>query len=454
MIDYVALDISYLERELLTKNSLLNFTKEAKINPESGEFEIIETVEGRVKPELTAKHKNLVFEIYRNGNIYIKGSVHVYFNDGIHNHNDFTIDNLIWVFNDLNQKFGIKAELTKIRHLEFGLNIESLPYNSPTIIRNLMFEGGKGKGPLPFKYYLQRTKSEFVSTEERDNYRLKIYDKGQHYKKNYEIFRFECKTQKGSSLISIGIKCLNDLIIKDKVRSLGERLISLWDEVVISDCSIRKNELSQKQLIKLKDWKNSKYWIELHNKTREKGRNKFSRELTNYRKVVQDHSDNVHKIIKEAIIEKWCKITKKLDPVQNIDMVQDHPIILYDPAPNQPTKKILSESRFCKITGVDITSQKEGSKFVRESILRAMKEDYDPLMYEYLKSKFGPVRKQPKDFKEELVIIAKNIRNKDSNPRANMEGKNQRKIRILKNFKNFYKLSLFPFQESVNEVSN
>ena len=63
MTDYSTLDISYLDRDHLIK--LLPFSALAKVDAETGNTEIIEQKEGAVKPELTAKYKNLIFEIYK-----------------------------------------------------------------------------------------------------------------------------------------------------------------------------------------------------------------------------------------------------------------------------------------------------------------------------------------------------------------------------------------------------
>ena len=78
-----------------------------------------------------------------------------------------------------------------------------------------------------------------------------------------------------------------------------------------------------------------------------------------------------------------------------------------------------------------------------------MKEDYDPLMYDYLKSKHGPPEK--KSFKQELIIIAKYFRNLDSNPRAIEKAKEVRKI-VKHDFAvQKYKSSLFPFENRTAE---
>ena len=439
MTDFNTLGLNYLDRDHLIK--LLPFSAPAKVDAETGNVEIIKQKEGTVKPELTAKYKNLLFEIYRNGFICVKGSLHVYFNNGEHNHNDFTIDNFIWVLKDLQLRFGIIPAKTSIRHLEFGLNIDELIYPTPRIIQNLMFQAGKGKEPMIFKYEKQKTKSEFKTTE-RDEYTLKVYDKSLHYGLNSNILRFECKAHVGSSLKSIGIHYLSDLLNSDIRVNLGQRLISLWDEVVLNDWTIRTDELSSKDQIKLKDWKNANYWIDLHKETRVKNRNKFSKELAEYRKIVQDHSDNVHQVIKEALIEKWCKIVTVTQKTQISQKVQDHSNILNDLAPNPKPIELEVEKRFCRVTRLDISNQKKGSYYLRESTIQTIYEN-DSKLYKILFEYFRPTRKKINSIMDVFEGIAKRIRNIYTNRSAKARKKLQKYNDAIERYKN----TLFPFDD-------
>jgi hypothetical protein len=429
----------------------LHFDRPFKLN-ENGVIEIILPEKGVFVPESIAKYKNLVFEINHDGSIFLKGSLHVFWNDGKHNYNDFDIHNFSEVISKLKSKFGIIPERTKIRHIEFGLNIQNLPYESPQIIRNIMFHNGTGK-PHIFKYRNFRTTSEFKSIDPRATFILKVYDKAKHKDQPGNIFRFECKAHKASSLNDSGITYLADLLKPFPLKILGERLIQLWDQTIIHDWTIRENDLKPKLKNNLKDWRNANFWIELYEETRNKDRNKFSRELKKYTSLVLDHSDNVHKTIKEALSQKWCKITSLNKEVLNSKMVQDSPSIMGIIAPHKDNLKKdqsrepgkSNESRVCKVTGIEISGQKEGSSFLRETTLKTIYET-KPTIYKYLKSKFGPKMKIPKSLDSEFEMIAKNIRNQDSNPRAQNRAKEMRQkikndLAVIR-----YQNSLFPLQ--------
>ncbi|MBK9109978.1 MAG: hypothetical protein IPM92_16830 [Saprospiraceae bacterium] len=89
--------------------------------------------------------------------------------------------------------------------------------------------------------------------------------------------------------------------------------------------------------------------------------------------------------------------------------------------------------RKCRITGIDISNQKVGSQYLRESTLAKIYFGA-PDLYQRLKSEFGPKKKQILTLKAEFEAIAKNIRNRDSNPR-------KRERDMVKKYYN----SLFPF---------
>jgi hypothetical protein len=450
MIDYNSSDISYIGKEKLLSNPHLRFYNSITKLYADGELEteVIKYRRNGLRPEWIAKYKNLVFEIFKNGDIHLSGSLHVFWNDGKHNYNDFGIEDLKTVLKELETKFGIIPDRTKIRHLEFGVNIQDLPFDSTTIIRNLMFHNGKGK-PHEYKYFKQRTPSEYKTIEPRGGFTIKVYDKAKHKGQEGNIFRFECKAHNSSTLKNLGITFLSDLINPDAVKRLGGRLIQLWRETIIRDWTINLNNLEKKDHINLKDWKNVNYWIDLFEETRTKDRNKFSRELKKYTSLVQDHSDNVHSIIRDALSEKWCI----LQSIKNIDrkgqVVHITSNILQDHAPHQSntitdaenTPGTSKELRVCKVTGIDISHQKEGSSFLSENTIKTIKEN-EPKIYEYLKLKFGPKLKQPKDQAGEFEMIAKNIRNQDSNQRAHQRAiQNKKDLAVIR-----YQNSLFPLQ--------
>ncbi|MFZ1423841.1 MAG: hypothetical protein WAS55_08460 [Saprospiraceae bacterium] len=423
MIDFLKLDITYLGRDHLEQSGLV-FAKPGKLDLATGEF----LPDKRIRAELTAIYKNLLFEIFKGGTITLSGSLHRYWNDGIHNYNNFNFAALKDPINDICQRFGIDPIRSIIHHLEFGINLYDLSYQATQIVQNLMIHSGRGNPPEHFKYRSHNTPSEFKCIV-RDWYTLKIYDKGKHYQQDQEIFRLECKATKMHSLNEMGIYTLADLTKPETMDKLSGMLRFLWSGVLINDWTIREEELSQDLKYQLKDWRNPTYWTNLKAATKTKNRNKFNKELNEYSNLVQGHSDNIHKIINDSLVRNWCKNTTEVIEIHKPSKVQEHPLVIDVLAP--------SSVKLCLKTLIDISEQKGESKYLRESTLKKIHEK-DRKLYEYLKIKFGPKRKMIQTLDDEFEAIAKNIRNKDSNPRKAIRD------RVLK-----YGDSLFPFKTDV-----
>jgi hypothetical protein len=419
MIDFIKLDITYLGSEHLERCGLV-FAKPGKVNQDTGEF----IPDKRVKALLVAEYKNLKFEVFKSGKIILSGSLHRYWNAGIHNYNNFNFVALQDVINDICRRFGIDPTRATIHHLEFGINLYYLPYPATQIVQNLMIHTGRGIPIETFKYTDQKEPSEFKSIK-RDWYNLKAYDKGKQYQRPQEIFRLECKAKKMGRLEKMGISTLADLTRPDTMDKLSGMLQFLWSGVLINDWTIRENELTQDLKNKLKDWRNPTYWTNLRESTKRVNRNKFNNELSDYLKIVQGHSDNIHKIINDSLVRNWCKNTTEPRKEGRVPEVQGHPFIMDDLA-QSPIKR-------CLITGVDISKQKDDSLYLRESTLKEIYEN-DQKLYQELKRRFGPKRKLIQCIKDEFEVIAKNIRNQDSNPRKSIRMRDSK-----------YKGSLFPF---------
>lgn len=419
MIDYLRIDLTHFGRKRL-EDCGCEFLKPGLISEKTGEF----IPDKNYRSEYMAQHKNLIIEIFKSGKIILSGSLHVFWNDGIHNYNDFNYTALQEVIEGLQHKFGIDLLQSPIRHIEFAKNLYDLPFAASQIVQNLMIHSGRGIKPKPFKYILHNTPSEYKCLL-RDWYIIKIYDKGLHKNRAEEVFRLECKTTKMHRLNEMGITTLGDLTRSATMDKLIGMLQFLWSGVLISDWTIKEENLTQYQIIKLKDWRNPGYWIKLHEVCKKKNRNKFNDQKREYLLLVQEHSENVHKIINDSLSGEKCKNTRISLNAKCGQQMQEHTLVMDDLAP--------PSIRQCRITKIDISNQKEGSQYLRESTLAKIYFEA-PDLYQSLKSEFGPRKKQIITLKAEFEVIAKNIRNRDSNPR-------KRERDTFKKYNN----SLFPF---------
>ena len=117
MIDFVKYLLMNYNKELLLNSPLLMFFD--KVNNKTGELSTYQN----------AFYKGLEFKIYyptdthKNGRITVEGSLHKYWNNGAHNFNDFNINSIDEVRQELEDIFNIDFKNCILKQLEIGVNI-------------------------------------------------------------------------------------------------------------------------------------------------------------------------------------------------------------------------------------------------------------------------------------------------------------------------------------------
>lgn len=387
MFDFIKTNIKNIPPSELINNPLLSF--HITVNSEG-------VIQNRI-----AEYNNLKFKIIDEKYINLNGSVHKYFNGGIHNHTDFTIKNLVFVCSDLSQKFNLNPFITHLHNLEFGVNV-ILPFNTNDVLNSIISYKGKeceierfnGKG-----YLIRFT---------FDHYDLKIYNKGLQYEQDKNILRFEIKVKKMEYFKKrkINISLLSDLIKLDIYNKLKKCLLMAFKGVLMYDNSIKLNGLPQREKTVLMNGKNPKYWIELKEQGKEikKIRIRFNDLVLKYGK--QNLKQTIYNLIENKLIEITKIDTSTEIEIQNY-LNQFHnqtlpKVTVFEsaetesnlPQSNSSNKELIQSVfyRKCLTCGRDISEQKKGSVFCSEKL-------------------YGKEAKQ--------------CRNKNSNPRNNYKLKEQ-----------------------------
>lgn len=271
-IDYLKCKI--LEEDLINQvweNPLLEFHSKYEKRYDDVVYEIIKR-----------KYRNLFFVKYQN-RLEICGSIHYFFNDGLHNANDFYIEDCIETIKYIQDLFNLDLEKCILINLEYGVNI--LPcIPTSELVLNLIYH----------------EKRPFVRTTEHNEYRIagnttykqaKAYNKGvqfPHYC-NPNTFRFEVKTNQAKFIKRLGLLTLKDLTNVDNYKPLMVSLLNEWDNVLMFDKS--KN-------IDIK-FLNTHFWEEA---ILAKNRNKFNNQKKLYYKKLG--VDNLHANIRKTIERK------------------------------------------------------------------------------------------------------------------------------------------------------
>lgn len=354
-IDYLKAQIIDFDNSLITDNELLDFR--AMHNAFTGE-EL--KFEGR-QPRYTSEYKNFVFKYFpESDKMFISGSLHKRWNEGIHNYNDFTFQGFNESLNDLKNDFSLSPENIRLTQLEFGINLNPL-IEIDSIVDYCLVHKRKVLEPKicnEWGNYKDATHS---------NYIIKAYDKGLQYGVDRTL-RFEIKQTNWSEYRKMGITTLQDFINSDKSIFI-DRLLSEWTSIIYSNPDIINHP-------KWSQYSNYIYWKELNNKSR---------------KTYKTHLDRLRRLNKtyELDIQDYISnlILSKINDLQGVTI-----------------------SKTCKLTGLDISMQKEDSILISHRGLKILSnsypEQFDRLTDLYLSYKWHSSSPQLK-----LKELAHNIRN-------------------------------------------
>ncbi len=287
MIDFIKCWLRCISIKELLKNPYLEF--KGDFNYQTGEI-----------GKLVAVYKNLKF-IINNGRVTLTGSLHKYKNNGDHNYDDFTLDELTKVLQDLKDKFNIELKDCILENLEIGVNIIP-PIICYLILNNLMFHHG-----IIFRD--PNIKNGNYKVAEHQRYSVKIYDKSLQYENKYylpnEILRIEIHYNKMIDLNKIGVFTLADLVSKKNLDQFLNLIITEWEKTLLFDPTINTNQLKQNiKTKKINQWNNDMFWEGLTKQARDKQKKQ-------YFEIADNYSDKIHFQIKSLIKDKWGQLCQK-----------------------------------------------------------------------------------------------------------------------------------------------
>tara|TARA_B110000046_G_scaffold120733_1_gene127388 strand:+ start:3440 stop:4309 length:870 start_codon:yes stop_codon:yes gene_type:complete len=233
-------------------------------------------------------HKNLSIKIFENNNrIEFSGSLHTFYNNGMHNYNDFNSKAFIIALNSLYLDLGIKPQNLYIIHLEWGYNIKP-PVKTNYILDRLLQHKSVNK-TVGIDCKIEGKYSQFKHSAKI----LKIYNKGMHFKIGYEMLRVEIKQINWSEYRLKGITTLQDFIKADKTLFVDE-LLHQWKRTILYDI---QDTLEPKNL----QYQTAIFWDEL----RENKSNKtFKYHFDKLNKLNESIGRNTKNKIIDLIIKK------------------------------------------------------------------------------------------------------------------------------------------------------
>lgn len=198
-----------------------------------------------------AKYKGLIVTIYNDAmTCYLRGSIHLFNNDGRHNADLFTYQDFISSLNKLEEELGVFSSDLQIVRFEIGVNVP-LPYPEWQCL-NIISEI---QNKLP-------TKKRNSLLVEYSQYVIKVYSKSKQYKefKEQNILRIEIAYLKKQKLTQdIGkLSTLDELLSFSIWKKMAEVLKSLVLRITFFDYSEMENKaIDIKELLLFYEWSNA-----------------------------------------------------------------------------------------------------------------------------------------------------------------------------------------------------
>ena len=239
-----------------------------------------------IKEKQTKKYKNLYF-VKNQYQLEISGSIHYFYNDGLHNADDFYIEYCINAINQIKDLFSIDLNKCQIINLEYGVNINPI-INVTDLIHNLVYHEKR-------QFTRPTTHFSFKLAGNEAYKQIKAYDKSVQFPHECEnTFRFEVRSRQAKFIHSLGLFTLHDLTLLENYNILIASLLKEWDNVLLFDTS---KDIDAKFF-------NSVFWEDI---LKNGNRNKFNNQKKLYYKKLG--SNNLHSTIRN-IIERKSKYLK------------------------------------------------------------------------------------------------------------------------------------------------
>jgi len=343
-------------------------------------------VEDEVRNVEVRMYKNLIFKKFFN-RLEISGSIHYFFNDGLHNANDFNVTDCISTFKEIIKHFNIRSKLFKVIGLEYGCNIHPQKEVNQ-VLSSLRFYGKKKIiESLEYKnFYIAGTKYKSV----------KIYNKTQDCPKYAKpnVLRFEVKTNESQFLRTLGINTLKNLLSRSIYKRLAESILTEWNNILIFDFDVI--ELREKHI--------TEYWLDA---IINKSRNTFTNRKKEYLKSLPKNSlfYNLQKQLEnktgEFIHCAYLTTDNKSAIVHNRTITKP-----YNAQPEKPVKK-------CAVIGLSLEHEKEDAKYIKTSTLKHLHENDKNKFIEVCSLLLNQTQgNRPKYEKDIISHLAKQVRNR------------------------------------------
>lgn len=332
---------------------------------------------------------------------------HYYFNDNLHNANDFSVQNCIDVLNEFKTLFKLSANEMKIVNIEYGINAVSPICCKNLILHSIYHEKNQFLNMSGLKYAKISYREKPNGTDNKYK-QIKFYNKGVQYPQyiNIDTFRFEVKSKTSPFIKKQGINTLSDLLHHKTYEKLSESILTEFSKVLIVDAENEMQNLTSKEQTKLTQYLNTIKW----DKAIQGSKNLFNNDKIKYFALLDKTGNNVHNILKDIIKNKLRKLLKQCANLTPIKKVNSCAVLTTNIMQNGTQ---LNNGR-CIVTRLDISMQKKGSSLLSTNQIRKLYKT-DRKIFDEVKNKYLSKKWINADLETQFFEIYHNIRNAKSN---------------------------------------
>lgn len=347
-------------------------------------LEVIEQTGEVLERTRKAKYQGLTFSVLPSKvegvRCRVDGSIHKYHNEGVHNYDGFTLADIQNTISDLQARFGIDPNRTKLHGLEVGVNLALDSYSQVVrAIKSAIIQKDK-----PYTDLFPRS-GVLGKLCARDAYEVKIYDKGHASSQERPILRVEVKVLKMRYLYRYGIKTLADLNNPKKLAALIGVLLEVLRQTVFIDPSANSDPdnspLNQREELVLETYRQPERWASLNFEQRRTKREQVGRILEKCKAF------DVCADLEKRVLEEWKGLVNEgfetekqpmFSPIFEPKEADAKPMFApleyvgvnmgFTLCREHPTELVLEvvEKRVCYSCGSDISHQRKQSRFCSE----------------------------------------------------------------------------------------
>lgn len=378
--------MDYIKLSTTDKSIIESFRKDERLQWCSSEDKF-----NRYDPEVINtkdkyQYEGIVFCFYPN-ELKVSFFPHYYFNGNLHNANDFKVIDCINVISEFKNAFKVDWEKLRIINIEFGINVLS-PIDVKDLIMFLAYHNQNEfrtdiQYPFSKKSYLVNKRSQ----RPNDYKTIKAYAKGIQFPEFCDIntFRFEIKSDQSKYINKLGIFNINDLLKVDVYERFSDKLIKEFKDVLLLNDDDDDSNLTVKEKSKFRAYLHPNFWYRIKQDNK---RNRFNKEKTKYYKLLDKTGNHLKKQLEKIIFDKleYLKSGAVSTPQINIKSGAVSSII-YSGIGTQYKNTI------CKVTGLNISMQKDDSILLSHSGLKFYfendKKEFEKIKKRYLSKRWA-----------------------------------------------------------------